>query len=409
MSDVASAEGGKSVGSADAGDWVAFEPISLGGITQATLRYTSTTGGAVEFRLDAPDGQLVGTAALPATGGANAYGTVTAPIAQTAAGPHRLHLVFVAQPGGATTNLFALDELTFGGKGVSQDAAPTASITPSVTSGPTPLAVDFTGNGADPEGTAVTYAWDFESDGTVDATTKDASHTFTTPGNKTVSLTVRDAGGKARTVTVDIRAYTPVVACAGDDDFLGATLDTTRWNTVVRRNDQFLSVSGGALNIDAQRQDIHGNDQGLPNIVLQDLPETGPWTATARVTWNPTVNYQNAGLMVYLNDGAFIKTGMVYSGGRKFEAFKEQNNAAAGLGDTGNLAAAFPTTWYIRLVSTDGQAVQAQYSPDERDVDQHRQRDEHERARRGEGRHVRHGVDGRGRRRRTSPRSTGSS
>ena len=66
--------------------------------------------------------------------------------------------------------------------------------------------------GADPEGTAVTYAWDFESDGTVDATTKDASHTFATPGTKTVSLTVRDAGGKARTVTVDIRAYTPVVA-----------------------------------------------------------------------------------------------------------------------------------------------------------------------------------------------------
>jgi cytochrome c len=28
------------------------------------------------------------------------------------------------------------------------------------------------------------------------------------------------------------------------------------------------------------------------------------------------------------------------------------------------LAAAFPTTWYIRLVSSDGQAVQAQYSPD---------------------------------------------
>jgi cytochrome c len=364
VADVASAEGGRSVGSADAGDWVYFDPISLGQITQATLRYASTTGGAVQFRLDAPDGPIVGTAALPGTGGANAYGTVTAPIAETAAGPHRLYLVFVAQPGGATTNLFNLDELTFGGKGVSQDSAPTASIVPSVTSGPIPLAVDFTGQGADPEGTAVTYAWDFESDGTVDATTKDASHTYTTPGTKAAKLTVRDAGGKARSVTVDIRAYMPIVACAGDDDFLGTSLDTSRWSTVVRRDDQFLSVSGGALNIDAQKLDIHGGDQGLPNIVLQDLPATGPWTATARVTWNPTINYQNAGLMVYLNDGAFIKTGQVFSGGRRFEAFKEQNNSPAGLGSTGVLAAAFPTTWYIRLVSSDGQAVQAQYSPD---------------------------------------------
>jgi len=364
ITDVASAEGGRSVGGADAGDWVAFEPLSLGAITQATLRYTSTAGGAVEFRLDAPDGPLVGTAALPGTGGANAYGTVTAPIAETAAGPHRLHLVFVAQPGGVTTNLFALDELTFGGKGVSEDAAPTASIVPSVSAGPTPLAVEFDGEGVDPEGTAVTFAWDFESDGTVDATTQDAAHTYTTPGTKAARLTVRDAGGRERVVTVDIRAYTPVVACAGDDDFLGTSLDTDRWSTVVRRNDEFLSVAGGALNIDAQKQDIHGGDQGLPNIVLQDLPAVGPWTATARVTWNPTVNYQNAGLMVYLNDGAFIKTGQVYAGGRKFEAFKELNNAPAGLGATGNLAAAFPTTWYIRLVSSDGQAVQAQYSPD---------------------------------------------
>ena len=141
-------------------------------------------------------------------------------------------------------------------------------------------------------------------------------------------------------------------------------LDTTRWSTVVRRNDQFLTVSGGALNIDAQKQDIHGGDQGLQNIVLQSLPATGPWTATARVTWNPTINYQNAGLMVYLNDGAFIKTGMVWADGRKFEAFKETNNSPAGLGNTGNLAASFPSSWYIRLVSTDGQAVQAQYSPD---------------------------------------------
>ena len=57
--------------------------------------------------------------------------------------------------------------------------------------------------------------------------------------------------------------------------------------------DEFLSVSGGALRIMAQKQDIHGGDQGLPNIVSQDLPESRPWTATTLLTWTPTINYQN--------------------------------------------------------------------------------------------------------------------
>ena len=183
-------------------------------------------------------------------------------------------------------------------------------------------------------------------------------------------------------MTVDIRAVHAGGGVRGRRRLPRQRRSTrTAGTTVVRRNDQFLSVSGGALNIDAQKQDIHGSDQGLPNIVLQDLPATGPWTATARVTWNPTINYQNAGLMVYLNDGAFIKTGMVFSNGRKFEAFKEQNNSPVGpRRDREPRRRRSRRTWYIRLVSSDGQAVQAQYSPDNVDVDEHRQRDEHERA-----------------------------
>ena len=76
--------------------------------------------------------------------------------------------------------------------------------------------------------------------------------------------------------------------------------------------------------------------------MLQDLPAFGPWTATTRVTWNPTVNYQNAGLMIYQSDANLIKTGMVWNGGRKFEAFKELNDAATGLGATANLPADVP-------------------------------------------------------------------
>ncbi|MET0684927.1 MAG: PKD domain-containing protein, partial [Solirubrobacteraceae bacterium] len=365
LNDRPAAEGGRRVGFTNAGDWISFEPVSLKGIDSVKVRYTSGgAGGIVQFRLDAPDGPVVGSAELPNSGGWDTYAEVSAPLTPTDEEAHTLYLVFASLPGGATADLFDLDELTFGGRGITENAAPSATANADRTTGPIPLPVAFTGEGEDPEGTAVTYAWDFDGDGTTDATTKDATHTYTTVGKRTATFTVTDATGRSRSSSIDIDAYAPVVGCAGDDEFEGNSLDATRWSTVVRRNDEFLTVANGALNINAQKQDIHGGDQGLQNIVLQNLPASGPWTATTRVTWNPTINYQNAGMMVYLNDGAFIKTGMVWSGGRKFEAFKELNNSATGLGATANMPASFPSTFYLRLVSTDGNAVQPQYSAD---------------------------------------------
>ena len=131
----------------------------------------------------------------------------------------------------------------------------------------------------------------------------------------------------------------------------------------MRRDDQFLSVEGGSLNLNAQPgEDIHGGATGQRNIVLQDLPDSGPWTATARVTWNPTVNFQNAGLVIYTDDANWIKSGMVWANGRAFEAFKELNNTPSGLGSA-TVDASFPSTFYVRFTS-DGTTVRAQRSAD---------------------------------------------
>ena len=68
--------------------------------------------------------------------------------------------------------------------------------------------------------------------------------------------------------------------------------------------------------------------------------------------------------MVYDADERFIKAGMVWNGGRRFEAFKELNNTPTGLGAaTGVLPAAFPSTWYLRLQSN-GTTIQPAYSAD---------------------------------------------
>ena len=358
---VANAEGGRTVGYTDQGDYIYFEPVSLQGIDQLTIRYAAGfEGGVVDVRQGGTDGTVVGTATLMPTASWTDFQNLTIPLTGTSAG-ERLFFTFRGRPGMRTTDLFDLDEFTFVGKGVASNGAPTATAQADKVAGPAPLAVSFTGTGTDPDGDTLSYAWDFTNDGTVDATTANATYTYAQAGEYTAKLTVSD-GERSHSVTIAIEAYPPLASCPGNDQFDGTTLDSGRWS-VIRRDDAFLSVDGGSLNLNAQPgEDIHGGATGQRNIVLQDLPDSGPWTATARMTWSPTVNYQNAGLVIYTDDANWIKSGMVWANGRAFEAFKELNNTASGLGAAA-VDASFPSTFYVRFTS-DGTTVRAQRSPD---------------------------------------------
>jgi PKD repeat protein len=88
--------------------------------------------------------------------------------------------------------------------------APTARATANRTSGPAPLTVDFDGStsfdGDTGTNAGLSYAWDFTSDGTVDATTPTASFTYAAAGNYTARLTVTAANGKTGSTNIDIVA-----------------------------------------------------------------------------------------------------------------------------------------------------------------------------------------------------------
>ncbi|HCT77831.1 MAG TPA: hypothetical protein DGT23_14825, partial [Micromonosporaceae bacterium] len=85
------------------------------------------------------------------------------------------------------------------------DAAPIAIASGSPTSGPTPLTVNFSSAGSnDPGGQPITYAWTFGDGGT--STAANPSHTYTTAGNYTAQLTVRDPGGRTGVANVPITA-----------------------------------------------------------------------------------------------------------------------------------------------------------------------------------------------------------
>jgi cytochrome c len=112
--------GGQHLTGLDPGDWISVNPVNLGGVGALTFRVSGgsaanagTPRAAVELRLDAPDGPLVGTATINATAGNNAWTSQVVPVSYPA-GSHQLYLVFRSVQGGPTTGLFNLNWVEFG-------------------------------------------------------------------------------------------------------------------------------------------------------------------------------------------------------------------------------------------------------------------------------------------------------
>ncbi|MGX1886673.1 ThuA domain-containing protein [Streptomyces sp. NPDC055287] len=74
---------------------------------------------------------------------------------------------------------------------VADGRLPAAKVTASPDSGPAPLTVAFSSAGSGlPDGTPVTYAWDFDGNGTTDSTEANPTHTYEAKGRFTARLTV---------------------------------------------------------------------------------------------------------------------------------------------------------------------------------------------------------------------------
>jgi glucose/arabinose dehydrogenase/PKD repeat protein len=89
--------------------------------------------------------------------------------------------------------------------------APNAVAGATPTSGPVPLEVDFDGtDSSDPEGAALTFAWDLDGDGAFDdSTSAQPTFTYTASGTYTVRLRVTDPSGLTDTDQLTITAGSP--------------------------------------------------------------------------------------------------------------------------------------------------------------------------------------------------------
>ncbi|MCW2881974.1 MAG: glycosyl hydrolase [Sphaerisporangium sp.] len=111
IADHAPAEGAKTVGFTDNGDWISFTPYNLANAKTFTARVSSGgVGGSIEVRSGSATGTLLGSVNVAPTGGWETFVNVTGTLSNVPSGTTTLYLVFKGVTGQG--NLFDLDAYT---------------------------------------------------------------------------------------------------------------------------------------------------------------------------------------------------------------------------------------------------------------------------------------------------------
>jgi PKD repeat protein len=192
---------------------------------------------------------------------------------------------------------------------------PIAVASANPTSGPAPLAVQFTGSGSsDPDGDPLTYSWDLNGDGTYgDATAVNPNFTYSTAGTYTVTLKVTDSHGASTvstpvTITVGSGNTPPVPVidtpsssltwAVGDTiNFSGHATDAQdgplpasalTWTVILRHcttgcHDHLVQTFQGV----AGSFSAPNHDYPSSLIIQLQAKDSGGMTATTSVTLNP--------------------------------------------------------------------------------------------------------------------------
>ncbi|MFD3475396.1 PQQ-dependent sugar dehydrogenase [Streptomyces sp. NPDC058695] len=105
------AEGGRTVGDINNGDWISFKPYVLSNVKSFSASVASAgSGGTLEIRSGSATGRLLGSAKVEPTGSWETYKDVTGTISKAPAKTTTLFLVF---KGSGTDALFDVDDFTF--------------------------------------------------------------------------------------------------------------------------------------------------------------------------------------------------------------------------------------------------------------------------------------------------------
>ncbi|MEW2490052.1 PQQ-dependent sugar dehydrogenase [Streptomyces sp. NPDC048411] len=234
ITDDTTASGQRKLTSFDAGDWIAYDPVSFAGINGVKTR--ASGAGTLALRWGSADAEPFATVPVPAGEG---WQTVTTAVPNAPSGTGE---VFVTSSGGVE-----LDSLTFQGAGVADKTAPkvTATLNP-----PQPNGEDgwYTSNvsltvSATDNGTVASRQYSVDNGTTWQSA--NAAVTLSKEGATTVRYRATDNGGNVSEVgslTVRIDRTGPTVTATGLDAD-GVYGDSKRPTPVFSAAD---AVSGGA-------------------------------------------------------------------------------------------------------------------------------------------------------------------
>jgi PKD repeat protein len=99
--------------------------------------------------------------------------------------------------------------------GVQNTAPVISAATATPGSGTAPVTVQFAATASDPDGTALTYAWDLDGNGTVDSTQQNPTFRYTTAGTYVAKVTVSD-GELTTSKTVSVTVTGASTSTPGD-------------------------------------------------------------------------------------------------------------------------------------------------------------------------------------------------
>jgi len=196
---------------------------------------------------------------------------------------------------------------------VTGNTAPVARISSDKTSGTAPTTINFSASGSsDPEGSALTYAWDFGDGSTGSGVT--TSKIYQAAGTYTAAVRVTDAGGLSSSASVNITVTAPVVQPSmrvSSITMVGATQKTLRFvnATVTMLDDNGNPVPGVS---------ISGNWSGIVSGAFSGVTGTNGQfvfkspTTKNRGTYTFTVNSASKSGFVYKPETSVTSRSLAY-------------------------------------------------------------------------------------------------